>query len=60
MFEDIRHERSSILLLSLTDSNILKQCKITDQEISLFKNLVLEKLLRQKWLKKYFALQALE
>ena len=33
LFEDIRHERSLILLLSLTDPDILKQSKITDDEI---------------------------
>ena len=30
MFEDIRHERSLMLLLSLTDPDILKQSKFTD------------------------------
>ena len=35
MFEDIRHERSLILLLSLTESNILKQSKFTDDEINI-------------------------
>ena len=30
LFEDVRHERSLILLLSLTDPNILKQSKFTD------------------------------
>ena len=33
LFEDVRHERSLILLLSLTDSNILKQAGFTDNEI---------------------------
>ena len=32
MFEDVRHERSLKLLLSLTDPDNLKQCKITDHE----------------------------
>ena len=44
MFEDVRHERSLILLLSLTDSDILKQSKFTDHEINIIKNLALEKL----------------
>ena len=30
MFEDITHERSLILLLSLTDPNILRQSKFTE------------------------------
>ena len=35
LFEDIRHERSLILLLSLTDPDILKQSKFTDDEINI-------------------------
>ena len=34
MFQDARLERSLILLLSLTDSHILKQSKITDPELN--------------------------
>ena len=34
MFEDVRLERSLILLLSLTDSDILKQSKFTDDEVN--------------------------
>ena len=48
MFEDVRHERSLILLLSLTDSDILKQSKFTDDEINILKTLALEKLHRQR------------
>ena len=47
IFEDVRHERSLILLLSLTDSDILKNSKFTDDEINVIKNLALEKLHRQ-------------
>ena len=43
MFEDIRHERT-LLLLSLTGPDILKQSKFTDDEINIIKNLALEKL----------------
>ena len=50
MFEDVRHERSLILLLSLTDSNILKQSEFIDDEISIIKNLALEKKYRQRML----------
>ena len=60
MFEDVRHERSLILLLSLTDSDILKQSKFTDDEISKIKNLALEKLYRQRKLKEYVAASLLE
>ena len=35
-FEDVGHERSLTLLLSLTDCNILKQSKFTDDEIIIF------------------------
>ena len=31
-FEDVRHGRSLIILLSLTDSDKLKQSKFTDDE----------------------------
>ena len=60
MFEDIRHERSLILLLSLTDTDLLRQSKITDHEIEIIKNLALEKLHRQRILKKHIAMSLLE
>ena len=47
IFEDIRHERSLILLLSITDPDILKQSKFTNDEINIIKSLALEKLHRQ-------------
>ena len=60
LFEDIRHERSMILILSLIDSDILKQSKFTDDEIIIIKNLALEKLHRQRILKEYHAVSFLE
>ena len=61
MFEDVRHERSLILLLlSLTDPDILKQSKFTDDEIYIFKYLALEKLHRQRILKEHIAMDLLE
>ena len=60
IFEDVRHERSLILLLSLTDPDILKQSKFTDDEINIIKNLALEKLHRQRILKEYHAVSLLE
>ena len=42
IFEDIRHERSLILLLSLTDADILKQSKFTDDENILLKIFLLK------------------
>ena len=60
MFEDIRHERRLILLLSLTDPDIIKQSKFKNQEIDIVKNLPLQKLHRQKCFKEYFALQLIE
>ena len=60
MFEDVRHERSLILLLSLTDPDILRQSKFTDDEIEIIKNLALEKLHRQRILKEHIAMSLLE
>ena len=60
IFEDIRHERSLILLLSLVEPSILQQSKFTDHEIEIIKNLALEKLHRQKVLKEYHAVSLLE
>ena len=48
MYEDVRHERSLITILSLTESNILKQSKFTDDEIEIIKNLALKKLQRER------------
>ena len=42
MFENVRHERSLILLLSLTDPDILRQSKFTNYEIEIIKNLAIE------------------
>ena len=60
MFEDVRHERSLILLLSLTDPNFLRQSKFTDYQIDNLKNLAFEKLHRQRILKEHVAVSLLE
>ena len=60
IFENVRHERSLILLLSLVEPSILKQSKFTDHEIEIFKNLAPEKLHRQRILKEQTALDLLE
>ena len=60
MFQDVRHERSLILLLSLTDPDILKQSKFTDDEVNIIKSLALEKLHRQRLLKEHVAKDLLE
>ena len=60
LFEDIRYGRSLILLLSLVESDILKQIKFTDHEIEIIKKLALEKLHRQRILKEYHAMSLLE
>ena len=60
MFEDVRHEALLILLLSLTDPDIRKHSKITDHESNMIENFALKKLLCQKCLKEYSALQLLE
>ena len=60
MFEDVRHERSLLVLLSLTDPDILRQSKITHDEIEIIKNIALEKLNRQRILKGLIAVSLLE
>ena len=60
IFEDIRRERSLVLLLSLIEPNILKQSKFTDHEIEIIKTLALEKLHRQRISKEHIALDLLE
>ena len=60
LFEDVRHEVSLFLILSLTDPDILGQSIFTDDEILIIKCLALEKLHRQKCLKEIFALQLIE
>ena len=58
--EDVRHERLLILLLSLTDPDILKQSKFTNDEIEIIKNVALEKLHRQRILEEHIAMDLLE
>ena len=57
LFEDVRHERSLILLLSLTDEGILKQSGFAPNEVKIIKNIALEKVHRQKMLKDYYVRQ---
>ena len=49
IFDDVRHERTLIILVSLTDPDILKQSKFTIHEIETIKNLALEKLLDKEY-----------
>ena len=60
LLEDVRYERSLILLLSLVESDILKESKFTDDEIIIIKNLALEKLHRQRILKEIIAMDLIE
>ena len=60
MFEHVRCERSLILLRSLTAPDIIKQRRFVDQEIIILRNLAVEKLHRQIFLKKYEASQLLD
>ena len=60
IFEDVRHERSLFLLLSLVEPDILKQSKFTDHEFDIIKKIALEKLQRQRNLKEIVALDLLE
>ena len=43
MFEDVRHERALLLIISLTDPAFLRQSIFTDDEIEIVENLALEK-----------------
>ena len=60
IFEDIRYERCLVLILSLLEPDILKQSKFTDHEVSIIKDIALEKIFRQKNLKEIVALNLLE
>ena len=60
IFEDIRHERSHILFLSLVEPSILKQSKFTDHEKDTIKKLALKKIHRQRILKESIALDLLK
>ena len=60
IFEDVRHERSLILLLNLLEPSILKQAKFTDHENDIIINIELEKLHGQRNLKEIGALDLLE
>ena len=60
IFEDVRHERSLIILLSIVEPDILRQSKFLDHEIENIKNIALEKLHRQRNLKENIALELLE
>ena len=60
LFEDIRHERALILLLSIVEPDILRQSNFNDDEIEIIKNLALEKLYRRLILKEHHAVSLLE
>ena len=60
IFEDVRLKRSLIFLLLLADPDIMKQSKFTDDEIEIIRNLVLEKLHRQRILKEHIAIDLFE
>ena len=60
IFEDVTHERSLILILSLVEPSILKQSKFTDHEIEIIINLALENLYRQRILKEHIAMDLLK
>ena len=60
IFEDIRYERSLVLLLSLVEPDILKQSNFTDHEHDIIKNIALQKLHRQRNLEEIVALDLLE
>ena len=59
LFEDVRHDRSRTFLLSLVEPGILKQSKITDNEVSKIGDIALEKIHRQRNLREYVAMNLL-
>ena len=60
MYGDVKQERSLILLLSLTNPDILRQSKFTEYEIDIIKKLASGKLHRQRILKEHVAMSLLE
>ena len=60
LFDNIHYERSLLLILSLTDSNILIQSGLTNDQINIINNIALQKVKRQVDLKQYVALDLLE
>ena len=60
IFEDVRHERSLMLLLSVVEPDIIRQSKFSDHEIEIVKNIALEYLHRQRNLKEIIVLELLE
>ena len=60
IFEDVRHERSLILLISLKHSDMLKQSKVTDDERIMITNFAVENLHRHRILNEYVACSLLE
>ena len=52
IFENVRLERSLILLLSIVEPAILRQSNTLDHKIEIIKSITLEKLHRKRLLKK--------
>ena len=49
IFEDVRHERSLILLISLPDPDTLRPSKFTDHEIEIIKILLLKNYINKEY-----------
>ena len=60
MFEDLRHGRSIIWILSITDPHILNKSKYTDHKLFIIKKLASENLQRQRFLKEYVTVYLME
>ena len=60
IFEDVRHERSLILLLAIVEPDLLRQSKFLDHDIEIIKDIGLENLNRQRTRKEIIALELLE
>ena len=53
VFEYVRYEKALVLIINLTDSNILGKSKFTDHETNIINNIAPEKLHWQRKLKKF-------
>ena len=60
ILEDVRHERSLMLILSIVQPDILRQSKFLEHEIEIIKNIALENLHRQRNFKEIIALELIE
>ena len=51
LVEDVRYERSLVLVLGVTDEGILKQSRFTENEIKIIQDIALQKVHRPRSIK---------